>query len=253
MADKSAHIFEFALQMGDNCLVLGQQLSKWCGHAPALEEDIATANTALDLIGQTKLWFQLAAEHSQEEIDPDKLAFLRDVRGFKNCLLVEQPDDDFSYTLMRQFLFDAWHAPMLEQLQFSTDTRIAEIAAKSIKEVRYHLERSGDLVTRLGAGSAESHERMQTALNALWRFTAELTLGDPVSDALTEQGAMPALDAIKATHSETMKNILSAATLKIPEDAPMAKGGKQGLHSEAFGKMIAEMQWLQRAYPGAEW
>lgn len=251
--ERSTHLYEFALQMGDNCLILGQQLSKWCGHAPALEEDIATANTALDLIGQTRFWFDLAIAHHAEETDADALAFLRDVRDFKNCLLVEQPDGDFAHTLMRQFLFDAWHLPMLEHLQHAQHQPIADIAAKAIKEVRYHLERSGDLVVRLGDGSAQSHDRMQAALDALWRFSAELMMPDAVSDELVSQGHIPSLGAVKTQFDTVTSSVLSEATLSIPQDAPMARGGKQGLHSEAFGLMLAEMQWLQRAYPQAQW
>ena len=253
MTERVPVIRDFALQMGDNCLILGQQLSKWCGHAPALEEDIATANTALDLIGQTKLWFDLAIVHSEEDESPDALAFLRDVRAFKNCLLVEQSDDDFAHTLMRQFLFDAWHLPVLEHLQRANHQPIADIAAKAVKEVRYHLERSGDLVVRLGDGSEESHNKMQAALNALWRFSAEPMMLDAISEEMTGQGYIPPLETVKAQFDDLIGNIFQAATLEVPQDTPMAKGGKQGLHSEAFGRMIAEMQWLQRAYPQAQW
>jgi len=249
---------EFTLRMGDNCLILGQQVSAWCGHGPALEEDIALANTALDLIGQTKFWLGLAAELEGADLEgkdrsADDLAFLRDVRQFRNCLLVEQPNGDFGQTLMRQFLFDAWHHLMLTALLSSTEKRIAEIAEKAVKEVAYHLERSSDLVIRLGDGSGESHGRMQVALDGLWRFTGELMMPDEIDEKLTAENIAPDLGEIKKQWTEYVRVTLEEATLKIPEDAYMQKGGKAGVHSEAFGHLLADMQFLQRAYPGATW
>jgi len=248
----------FALHMGDNCLILGQQVSAWCGHAPALEEDIALANTALDLIGQTKLWLGLAAALDGGELkakarSADDLAFLRDGRSFRNCLLVEQPNGDYAQTLMRQFLFDAWHHPMLTALAKSTDKRIAEIAEKAVKEVAYHLERSSDLVIRLGDGNTESHGRMQVALDGLWRFTGELMTPDAIDEKLTAENIAPDLGEIKKQWTEYVRVTLEEATLTIPEGAYMQTGGKAGLHGEAFGHLLADMQFLQRAYPGASW
>ena len=218
-----------------------------------MEEDIALANTALDLIGQTKLWLSYAAELEGEGRSADDLAFLRDARAFRNCLLVEQPNGDYAHTLMRQFLFDAWHQPMLAGLMKSADPAIAEIAAKSIKETGYHLERSTDLVIRLGDGTEESREKMQASLDELYPFAGELLTPDAIDDALAEAGLAPDLADIRAAWSAHVAATLEEATLTAPVDAAARKGGKQGLHSEALGYVLAEMQWLQRAYPGAEW
>ncbi|MEO1251066.1 MAG: 1,2-phenylacetyl-CoA epoxidase subunit PaaC [Pseudomonadota bacterium] len=253
MTISDENVREFCLRMGDNALILGQQVSAWCGHAPALEEDIALANTALDLIGQTKMWLDLAAELDGEAKDADALAFLRDARAFRNCLLVEQPNGDFGQTLMRQFLFDAWHQPMLAGLAGSTHQRIAEIAEKSEKEARYHLERSTDLVIRLGDGSEESRARMQSALDALWPFAGELLEADDLDGALAEAGVAPDLGSIAETYGQYTNRVFDEATLTKPEGAPSRKGGKTGMHSEGLGYILADMQWMQRAYPGAEW
>lgn len=246
-------VHALALRMGDNALILGQQLSAWCGHAPALEEDIALANTALDLIGQTKMWLSLAADIGGDAKDADALAFLRDARAFRNCLLVEQPNGDFGQTLMRQFLYDAWHLPMLTALKSSAETRVAEIAEKSEKEARYHLERSSDLIIRLGDGTQESHDRMQAALDLLWPFTGELIEPDQTDEALADARLAPALPDIADIYAAYTDKVLNEATLKKPGDAATRKGGKAGLHSEGLGYILADMQFLQRAYPGAEW
>jgi len=252
-AAKENPLLEFALHMGDNCLILGQQVSAWCGHAPVLEEDIALANTALDLIGQAKFWLELAADLEGEGRSADDLAFLRDVRQFRNCLLAEQPNGDFGQTLMRQFLFDAWHHLMLTALLSSTDKRIAGIAEKAVKEAAYHLERSSDLVVRLGDGSSESHARMQTALDELWRFTGELITPDDIDAALAANGVAPDLGDIEKRWLDSVRGVLEEATLRIPEGAYMQEGGKTGLHSESLGYLLADMQFMQRAYPGATW
>ncbi len=246
-------LFELTLRMGDNALILGQQVSAWCGHAPVLEEDIALANTALDLIGQTTLWLGLAGEIEGKGRRADDLAFLRDTRAFRNALIVEQPNGNFGQTLMRQFLFDAWHLPMLTALKSSADKRVADIAEKSAKEAAYHLERSEDLIIRLGDGSDESRRRMQYALDGLWPFAGELTLADEIDAALATRGLAPALADIQTQHVERIRAVLKAATLKPPEGAPIRKGGKAGMHSEHLGFILADMQWLQRAYPGATW
>lgn len=245
--------FDLALRMGDNALVLAQGLGAWCGHAPALEEDIAMANVALDLLGQTKLWLAYAGEIEGKGRSADDLAFLRDGRAFRNALLVEQPNGDYASTLMRQFLFDAFHFPMLRALTGSAEPRIAEIAEKSLKEAEYHLDRSTDLLIRLGDGSEESRSKMQAALDALWPFAGELTTPDATDAALAEAGLAPDLADMAATVAAHVDPALEAATLQPPRDAPTRKGGKAGLHSEAFGYMLAEMQHLQRAYPGATW
>ena len=244
---------ELALRMGDNCLILAQGLGAWCGHAPAVEEDIALANTALDLIGQTKLWLAYAGEIEGKGRSADDLAFLRDVREFRNCLLVEQSNGDYGRTLMRQFLFDAWHYPMLNALTGSADRGIAEIAEKSVKEAAYQIERSRDLVIRLGDGDETSRAHMQAALDELWRFTGELTTPDAVDEELAAKGVAPRLARIEKLYTEQMRTTLEEATLVIPDHAPMQQGGKAGFHSEALGHLLSEMQWLQRAYPGLQW
>ena len=244
-------LFQFLLRMGDSTLILGHRISEWCGHAPILEEDIALANIALDLIGQTQMWLGLAAEVEGEGRTADDLAYLRDAFDFHNLLLVERPNGDFGQTLMRQFLFDAWHKPMLEALAKSPHERVSEIAQKSVKEVTYHLERSADLVVRLGDGTAQSHDKMQAALDDLWPYVGEMFVGDAVDDALT--GIIPSCAEIKAEWSKTVSAVLASGTLTAPEDDFAHLGGKTGHHSEHLGYLLAEMQFLQRAYPGATW
>ena len=254
MKDKADNgLFEFLLQMGDNCLVLGHRNSEWCGHAPALEEDIAVANVSLDLIGQTQMWLALAGEVEGAGRTADDLAYLRDAFDFRNLLLLERPNADFGLTLVRQFLFDAWHLPMLQGLKSSTDKRVADIAEKSVKEVAYHLERSTDLIIRLGDGSAESHRRMQNSLNELWSYTGEMFAFDDLHPSLLAEGIVPDAGAIADTWKQHVARALKAATLKMPDTDFIRRGGKEGIHSEHLGFLLAEMQFLQRAYPGASW
>ncbi|MDK3072215.1 phenylacetate-CoA oxygenase subunit PaaC [Sedimentitalea sp. JM2-8] len=246
--------FEFLCRMGDNTLVLGHRVSEWCGTAPVLEEDIALANTALDLIGQTQMWLGLAGEVEGKGRSADDLAMLRDAWDFRNVLLTEQPNGDFGQTMMRQFLFDAWHVAMLDALTRSTDPRVAEIAAKAVKEASYHVERSGDTVIGLGDGTDESHRRMQAALDLLWPYVGELFVPDSVDDAMAEAGIAPDLTDLRAAYDDHLAKVMATATLTIPDSAFAHKGGKSGFrHSEHLGHMLTEMQWLQRAYPGATW
>jgi ring-1,2-phenylacetyl-CoA epoxidase subunit PaaC len=249
----SPAVVEFALRMGDTCLILGHRNSEWCGHSPALEEDIALANTALDLIGQTRLWLGLACEAGGGHRTPDNLAFLRDAGGYRNLLLVEQPNGDFGRTIMRQYLFDAWHLPLLAALTGSSDSRVAEIGEKAVKEVAYHLQRSSDLVVRLGDGTKESHERMQIALEFLWPYTGEMFSSDGVDEELAAAGVAPASEGLRAVWEQHVARTFADAMLKLPEKSYMQKGGKRGVHSEHLGHILAEMQFLQRAYPGASW
>ncbi|MFC0219350.1 1,2-phenylacetyl-CoA epoxidase subunit PaaC [Pseudochelatococcus lubricantis] len=248
-----AAFFEFLTRMGDNTLILGHRVSEWCGHAPVLEEDIALANTALDLIGQTQLWLGLAGEIEGKGRNADNLAFLRDAGGFRNVLLVERPNGDFGQTLMRQFLFDAWHHGMLTALTVSADPRVAEIAAKALKEVSYHLERSSDLVIRLGDGTPESHKRMQQALDDIWTYTGELFVADETDRAMAEAGIAPDPARLRAKWEEIVTGVLTEAALKIPATGYVHKGGRRGVHTEHLGYILADMQFLQRAYPGAVW
>ena len=246
--------FEFLCRMGDNALVLGHRVSEWCGVAPVLEEDIALANVALDLIGQTQLWLGLAGEVEGEGRDADKLAFHRDVWDFRNVLLVEQPNGDFGQTMMRQFLFDAWHLAQLTALIDSSDKEISAIAEKSAKEVTYHLERSSDTVIGLGDGTEESHRRMQAALDLLWPYVGEMFLGDDVDAAMKDAGIAPDPASLRAGYDQLVGDTLAAATLTKPEGDFAHRGGKSGArHSEHLGHMLTQMQWLQRAYPDATW
>jgi len=246
-------VFEYALRLGDNCLILGQRLSEWIGHAPVLEEDIGIANIALDLIGQATLWLGLAGEAEGKGRTADDLAYLRDAGAFRNLLLVEQPNGDFAHTILRSFLFDAGHYHLLAALAESTDPRFAEIAGKAVKEVSYHLSRSTDLVISLGDGTDESHARMQAALDDLWPYTGEMFMPDAVDEALGVTGTAPALEAVCEAWDAHVSRTLAEATLGQPEVGYMQRGGKRGVHSEHLGYILAEMQFLQRAYPGATW
>lgn len=244
---------EFLQRMGDNTLILGHRCSEWCGHSPVLEEDIALANMALDLIGQTQLWLGLAGEVEGKGRDADKLAYRRDAWDFRNLLLLERPNGDFGATIMRQFLFDAWHFHMLTALTQSADHRVAEIAAKALKEVSYHLERSSELVIALGDGTDESHQRMQDALDDQWTYAGEMFLTDDTDRTVAAAGIAPDPASLRAAWDETVAGVLDAATLKRPETDYVHKGGRQGRHTEHLGYILADMQFLQRAYPDAEW
>jgi ring-1,2-phenylacetyl-CoA epoxidase subunit PaaC len=245
--------FEFLLRMGDNTLVLGHRDSEWCGHAPALEEDIALANLALDLIGQTQLWLELAGEVEGKGRTADNLAYLRDAWDFRNLLLVERPNGDFGNTLMRHFLFDVYHLGLLRALTTSSDKRVAEIAAKAEREVAYHVERTSDLVVRLGDGTDESHRRMQAALDALWPYVGEMFIADEKDEAVAAAGIAPNPQSLRSSWEETVRHVLTEATLAVPEGKFAHKGGRRGVHTEHLGHMLAQMQFLQRAYPGASW
>lgn len=244
---------ETLLRIGDTTLVLGHRDSEWCGHAPALEEDIALANVALDLVGQTRMWLGLAAEVEGKGRTADDLAYLRDVWDFRNLLLVERPNGDYGHTLMRHFLFDAYHLGLLTALRESSDGRVAEIAAKAVKEVAYHLERSSDLVIRLGDGSDESRSRMQAALDLIWPYVGEMFASDAKDAAVAAAGIAPDPAALRPHWEAIVRGVLARATLTVPDKTFAHKGGKNGIHTEALGYVLAEMQFLQRAYPGASW
>jgi ring-1,2-phenylacetyl-CoA epoxidase subunit PaaC len=248
-----AALFELLVRLGDNSLILGHRVSEWCGHSPVLEEDIALANTALDLIGQTRLWLGLAGQVEGKGRSADDLAYLRDGYEFRNILLVERPNGDFGKTLMRQFLFDAWHYLLLKALKGSSERRIADIAEKAFKEVSYHLDRSRDLIIGLGDGTAESHRRMQEALDELWPYTGEMFVTDAAEEGLVASGVIVHPQSLKAGWDEIVSDTLSEATLKKPMDGYMHKGGRRGVHTEHLGYILSELQFLQRAYPGAVW
>lgn len=247
-------LFNYLCRMGDNTLVLGHRVSEWCGVAPVLEEDIALANTALDLIGQTQLWLGLAAEVEGKGRDADTLAFHRDVWDFRNLLLVEQPNGDFGRTMMRQFLFDGWHLGHLKALTASSNDQIAAIAEKSVKEVTYHYERSTDTVIGLGDGTKESHLRMQKALDRLWPFVGEMFMSDELDAAMVSQGIAPDPATLRVGFEAQLAEVLAEATLIKPTGEFAHKGGKTGVrHTEHLGHILTQMQWLQRAYPDATW
>jgi len=247
-------LFEYLCRMGDNTLVLSHRVSEWCGVAPVLEEDIALANTALDLIGQTQLWLGLAGEVEGKGRDADALAFRRDVWDFRSVLLTEQPNGDFGQTMMRQFLFDAWHLLQLKALKASSNTEISAIAEKAVKEVTYHVERSGDTVIGLGDGTEESHQRMQKALDRLWPYVGELFVSDAVDQAMVDAGIAPDPASLREEYDAAINAVLTAATLTRPDSDFAHQGGKSGIrHTEHLGHMLTEMQWLQRAYPDATW
>jgi ring-1,2-phenylacetyl-CoA epoxidase subunit PaaC len=215
---------------------------------------MALTNVALDLLGQTRMWYAYATELEGRGRSEDDLAFLRDAQAMRCCLLVEQPNGNYADTMMRQFFFDSWHYFLMKGLLASSDPRVAEIAEKSIKEVTYHLRRSGDLVVRLGDGTEESHAKAQAAVNHLWPYTGEMFLYDGVDNAMVAEGIAPASEPLRAAFIEHVAEIFAEATLTMPPaDAWMHRGGKKGVHSEHLGYILAEMQFLQRAYPGAEW
>ncbi|MHA0999308.1 1,2-phenylacetyl-CoA epoxidase subunit PaaC [Leclercia pneumoniae] len=242
----------YVLRLGDNGLVLSQRLGAWCGHAPELEIDLALANIGLDLLGQARNFLTYAAE-LEGDGDEDSLAFGRDERQFSNLLLVEQPNGNFADTIARQYFIDAWHVALYSRLVQSRDAQLAAIAAKSLKEVRYHLRFSRGWLERLGNGTALSAERMQQAINELWRFTGELFETDDIDLALSEEGiAVDPRTLRDAWEAEIMAGLKDAA-LKVPEEAAYRSGGRQGLHTEHLGPMLAEMQYLQRVYPGQQW
>ncbi|KES22304.1 MULTISPECIES: 1,2-phenylacetyl-CoA epoxidase subunit PaaC [Pseudomonas] len=245
---------EYLLRLADSALVQGQRLCEWCGRAPALEEELALMNVGLDLVGQARNWYEYAAELLDDGRDADHLAFRRDERAFRNLLLVEQPNGDFAVTMTKQFLYDAWHFHVLRQLSGSSDARIAAIAAKGLKEVTYHLRRSGEWVERLGDGTEESHARMLAAIPQVWRFTVEMTNADEVEQRLFAEGVAPNPEELAAAWRAKVADIFASATLPLPQPAVnFYLSGRRGLHTEHLGILLAEMQFLQRAYPDATW
>jgi len=252
-----AQLLDYLLRLADSDLVLAQRLGEWVGKGPVIEEDIALTNVGLDLIGQARLWYAYAGEVEARfrgrGRDEDQFAFRRDAHEFRNLLLVEQPNGSYADTLARQFLFDHWHVLALAALARSTDARVAEIAAKGAKEAAYHAERSSDWVIRLGDGTEESHRRMQAAVDELWRYAGEMFLPDAAEAALSEAGIAAEVRALEAPWNAAVDAVLAEATLARPPAGHVQKGGKQGRHTEHLGHLLAEMQFLQRAYPDARW
>ena len=240
------------LHLADNCLILSQQLAQWCGHGPALEEDIASTNVALDLLGHAQLWLRLVADRGEAFRDGNHLAFFRGSSEYTNLLLVEQPNGDYAQTLVRQCFVDLWYRQVLQRLTTNQDAEVRAIAAKGVKEARYHAERSGDWVIRLGDGTEESHNRMQSALDRMWPYTGEMFEATEAEAAA--QGAHDlAGPEIYPLWSEQLDAILHKATLQRPADCWMHTGGRSGQHSEHLSYILTEMQALPRQYPEAQW
>ena len=243
----------YSRHLGDNSLVLSQRLCAWCGFAPELEIDLALANIGLDLLGQARNLLTYSASLTDNTLDEDQLAYGRDERQFTNLLLAEQPNGEFSDTLVRQYLIDAWHLPLYEALANSTDPGLAAIAAKAVKEVRYHLRFSRGWLVRLGNGTALSNQKMQRALDNLWRFSGEMFMASASEVALAQQGVIPEAALLQARWQQEVRQGVQDAGLLLPASVAYRTGGKQGLHSEHLGPLLAEMQYLQRAYPGQQW
>lgn len=246
-------LFDYTVRLADNALILGQRLGEWCGHGPVLEQDIAMTNIALDLVGQARLLYQYAGSVEQKGRSEDDLAYLRDVMDFRNVLLVEQPNVDFAYTITRQFLYDTVDYFFFEALQQSNDATLAAIAEKSLKEIRYHLRWSAEWMIRLGDGTEISHNKMQQAVNDLWTYSGELVTMNETDRLLLDYGISVDLAAIAPAVQHRYQEVMKAAQLTIPQDIYMQQGGKNGLHSEHLGFILAELQFLQRTYPGSTW
>ena len=250
---KQEALFEYTLRIADDTLILGHRLSEWCGHGPVLEEDIALTNLALDLVGQATELYQYAAKVEGKGRTEDDLAFLRLEREYKNVLLVEQTNGDFGKTIVRQFFFDHFQHLLYEQLLDSKDAQLAAIAEKSLKEVRYHLKHSSEWVIRLGDGTEESYERVQTSVTDLSRFIEELFYQDEVDTLLIKEGIAADTASFKEAYYKNIETVLKEATLSLPEKRWQLDGGRKGVHSEHLGYLLAELQYMQRTYPGMEW
>ncbi|TBL70588.1 1,2-phenylacetyl-CoA epoxidase subunit PaaC [Hafnia alvei] len=257
MTTLNQDLIQYVLRQADTPLILAQRLCAWCGHAPELEIDLALSNIGLDLLGQARNFYSYAAELSGElsgeNIDEDSLAFGRDDLAFCNLLLAEQPNGGFNDTLVRQFFLDTYHFLLHQGLSQSSDPQLAAIGAKSLKEAEYHLRFSRGWMIRLGDGTELSQKKMQQAINDLWRFTGELFHSDDVERRLAEHGIAVNPESLKAPWLRIVQQVLQDATLQLPEEEAYRHGGKQGKHTEHLGFMLAEMQFLQRAYPGCRW
>lgn len=252
-APLAAPLVEYLLRLGDDRLILGHRMSEWTGHGPILEEDIATANIALDLIGQSAQLLKLAGEEEGQGRDENALAYFRDGVKFRNCLLVELPNGDFGDTMVRQFLFDAHSVLLLESLTTCGHATLAAIAAKALKEDKYHLRHSSEWVVRLGDGTEESHRRVQASLDRLWKYTGELVAHDELDSAVARLGIAVDHAGIQSRWNAIVDDVLARATLTRPADGPMQSGGRRGRHTEHLGHLLATMQSVARAHPGASW
>jgi ring-1,2-phenylacetyl-CoA epoxidase subunit PaaC len=248
------NLIQYILGIADNPLILGQRLGELCGHGPILETDIAMTNIALDLLGQVRSYLQYAAQFSDDEnVTEDTIAFLRNEREYRNVLLVEQPNQDFAFSITRQFLFDVYHLLLLNELKNSKDETLKAIAIKSTKEVTYHVRFSSDWIIRLGDGNIESKEKMQNAINDLWTFTDELFHQTEADIEIVKQGIGVDVTLLKDSYYKKINEVLEEATLLIPESKYFQKGGKLGIHSEHMGYLLADMQYMQRSFPNMSW
>ena len=246
-------LFQYVLRLGDNALINGQRLSEWCGHGPFLEEDVGVANTALDLIGRARMLLTYAGEVEGAGRTEDDLAYFRHERDFRNFLIMELPVGDFAFTTARQFFIDVYDYFYYQALQYSVDSTLAAIAAKTLKECEYHLRHTGEWMVRLGDGTAESHEKIRKAVADLMPFTFELFDADEIDRRMCERHIGVDLDAIEKSWNEKVADALAEATLERPEVTFTRSGGRQGLHSEHMGYLLAEMQSVQRTWPGLQW
>jgi len=246
-------LFNYCLRLGDSSLILGQRMAEWCSNGPILEEDIAMTNLSLDLIGQSRTMLTYAGEIEGKGRSEDDLAYKREEREFYNTLLSERPNGHFGDTVVRNFLHDAFFYHLYQALMSSKDEMIAAHSAKSIKEVTYHLRHSSEWLVRLGDGTSESHEKVQDSINDLWEYTGDLFEMNEVDETLIKEGIAVDLTKVKTEWNKTVNTVLEKATLTLPEDAYMHSGRLEAVHSEYLGHLIAEMQFLQRAYPNAEW
>ena len=242
------NLIDYILHLADTTLILAQRNAEWCGHGPVLEQDIAITNISLDLLGQSRNFYQYAALLTGGDCDENKLAYLRKEREFKNLLLAEQPNGDWGQTILRQYLFSQFQYLLFEKLQNSNDEQLAAITTKALKEIKYHLRWSSEWVIRLGDGTKESHTRMLHATNELWRYTGEMFM-----PADYESIAGVDFSLLKEEWNKKVKSIFEEATLSIPENVFMQTGGKDGAHTEQMGFILAELQYVQRAYPNSEW
>lgn len=250
---KEEALFEYTLRLGDNALILGHRLSEWTSHGPILEEDIALSNIGLDMLGHAEAFLKYAAEVEEKRRTADDLAFKRPEREFLNTLLVEQPNGNFAQTIARQFFKDGFDIILFAQLSDSKDETLSAIAAKSLKEIKYHLRHSSQWVIRLGDGTEESHQRMQDGVEAMWPYTGEQFEMTEADEVLIQEGIAVDLKSIQPEWEKMVSDVLEEATLKKPEDVFMHSGSRKGVHTEKLGFLLAEMQYLPRAYPDAKW
>jgi len=244
---------QYLLRIGDTCLILGQRLGEWCGHAPILEEDIALANMALDLIGQARGVLTRAGDQCPQDYDEDQLAFLREERDYFNPTMAELPRGDFAFTVLRNLMLSTWLKLLWERLQDSSDTEIAAIAGKALKEARYHQQHAADWLVRLGDGTEASRRRVEAALATLWPYAAELFAADAVDAAAEAAGLGPSVAALREPWLAEISAVFAEVHLPVPAEGRFRSTGRQGVHSEHMGFILAEMQHLQRAYPGGAW